>query len=334
MTDRDRFERNRGQRREEQDSSSDFYNDDRSFGSLGQSSRGRSGFYNEDSSSRSGRGGYSRLGGAGEEDYERRGGQQQGSRDYGREYGDERGYYGSERSYGQERGGYGQERGGYGQERGGYGQERGGYGQERGGYASDRDRDRYGQDRSQFGGQYSQRDWGQQRGDYGQGGYGGGQAGYGGGRNQFPYMGNAYSSQRSFEEGSQGTRYGYGQPSQGSQYGQRSERGRFAGQGPKGYKRSDERIREEVSDALMMHPEIDASEIEVKVSDGEVTLTGTVQEREDKWLAEQLCEGIPGVRDVSNSLRVKRSNEREASSSNESARVCKRPREACLKSRA
>jgi osmotically-inducible protein OsmY len=262
MNDRNRFERNRGQRNEEHDWNSDYYNDDRSFGSRGPGSRGRSGYFNEDSNSRFQRGGYSRLGGAGEEDFERssQGGYQSWP-DYGRDYSDERSYYGSDRSYGQERGSYGQERGNYGQ-------------------------------RGQLGG---------------------------GGRNQFPYMGNAYSSQRSFDEGSQGTRYGYGQPSQGGQSGQRSERGRFAGRGPKGYKRSDERIREEVSDALMMHPDIDASELEVRVSEGEVTLTGTVTEREDKWLAEQLCEGIPGVRDVSNGLRVKRSNEHEGSSTNDTS---------------
>ena len=45
-------------------------------------------------------------------------------------------------------------------------------------------------------------------------------------------------------------------------------RGPFAGRGPKGYHRSDERIREDVSDRLTDHPDIDATEIEVTVHEG------------------------------------------------------------------
>ena len=45
--------------------------------------------------------------------------------------------------------------------------------------------------------------------------------------------------------------------------GRRSGRAAYAGRGPKGYRRSDERIREEISDRLTEHDELDASEIEV-----------------------------------------------------------------------
>ena len=51
--------------------------------------------------------------------------------------------------------------------------------------------------------------------------------------------------------------------------------GRHRGVGPKGYVRSDERIRELVCDDLMDDPWLDASRIEVAVKDGEVTLSGT-----------------------------------------------------------
>jgi hypothetical protein len=68
-----------------------------------------------------------------------------------------------------------------------------------------------------------------------------------------------------------------------------------------------------------MDPEIDASEIEIKVSEGEVTISGTVQDREDKWRAEQLAESIPGVREVNNTIRTKRSGSEQSSSANDSS---------------
>lgn len=83
-----------------------------------------------------------------------------------------------------------------------------------------------------------------------------------------------------------------------------STRGRFTGRGPKGYVRSDERIQEDVSDRLEQHGEIDASEIEVRVASGEVTLEGTVEERRTKRLAEDIIETCPGVKQVHNRIRV------------------------------
>lgn len=79
-----------------------------------------------------------------------------------------------------------------------------------------------------------------------------------------------------------------------------------AGKGPKGWQRSDERIRDEVSEALARHPGIDASEIEVEVDGGEVTLRGQVDERRAKRLAEECAEDIFGVEDVQNQLRIRR----------------------------
>lgn len=79
-----------------------------------------------------------------------------------------------------------------------------------------------------------------------------------------------------------------------------------SGKGPKNYARSDERIREDVCECLTYHPNVDASEIDVVVKDGEVTLTGTVTDRQSKRVAEDITEGVRGVRDVHNQLRVVR----------------------------
>lgn len=79
------------------------------------------------------------------------------------------------------------------------------------------------------------------------------------------------------------------------------------GKGPKGFKRSDDRIREEVSEALFHDHAVDASEIEVNVNDGEVTLSGTVSDRRMKRLAEDCVDNIIGVKDVRNEIRVQSS---------------------------
>ncbi|PVM87244.1 BON domain-containing protein [Caulobacter radicis] len=81
------------------------------------------------------------------------------------------------------------------------------------------------------------------------------------------------------------------------------------GRGPKGYRRSDERIREDVSDRLTDDGWLDASFIEVAVKDGEVTLSGTVHARDDKRRAELLAESVSGVDNVQNNLRLDRGTE-------------------------
>lgn len=80
--------------------------------------------------------------------------------------------------------------------------------------------------------------------------------------------------------------------------------GMFSGRGPRNYQRSDERIREDVNERLTIDPRIDASEIDVRVQNGEVTLSGTVDDRRTRRLAEEIIEDLPGVRDVRNDLRV------------------------------
>ena len=80
--------------------------------------------------------------------------------------------------------------------------------------------------------------------------------------------------------------------------------GRFTGRGPRGYQRSDERIREDVCDRLTMHGDIDASNVEVEVVGAEVTMRGMVDSRSSRRLAEDVAEAVPGVRHVHNEVRV------------------------------
>jgi hypothetical protein len=80
--------------------------------------------------------------------------------------------------------------------------------------------------------------------------------------------------------------------------------GPHAGKGPKGYKKTDERIYEEVCELLMSHPLIDARDIEVSVKGGIVTLSGTVTGRPSKRLSEDLAAAVPGVSDVQNQLSL------------------------------
>ena len=81
--------------------------------------------------------------------------------------------------------------------------------------------------------------------------------------------------------------------------------GHHRGRGPRNYVRSDERIREDVSDRLTDDRGIDASDFEITVSDREVTLSGTVSTRFEKRRAEDLAEAVSGVTHVQTNLRIR-----------------------------
>ena len=81
-------------------------------------------------------------------------------------------------------------------------------------------------------------------------------------------------------------------------------RGQYSGMGPRGYRRSDERMQEDINDRLTWHGQVDASEVMVDVKDGIAKLTGTVNSRYEKRLAEDIAESIPGVVDVENNLKI------------------------------
>jgi hypothetical protein len=96
--------------------------------------------------------------------------------------------------------------------------------------------------------------------------------------------------------------------------------GPFTGVGPRGYQRSDERIFEDINERLTQHGQIDASDIEVEVHNGEVTLRGAVDNRRTKRLAEDIIDDIPGVNDIYNQLRVRQTENRMAGTGKEQRR--------------
>ena len=120
------------------------------------------------------------------------------------------------------------------------------------------------------------------------GGFGGGPMGSGGRQQQSRY----------------GSTERYGSPQYGEPGSFRSSSGRHTGRGPKNYQRDDTRIQEDISEQLTRHPDIDPSEVEIMVSDGEVTLTGVVESKQVKRMIEDIAESSSGVTDVQNQLRV------------------------------
>jgi hypothetical protein len=122
--------------------------------------------------------------------------------------------------------------------------------------------------------------------------------GFGGGSDR-PYGSSVYGGQtgRGFQQEPSGGRGGSDMSSSG--------RGPFTGKGPKGYKRSDDRIKEDVCECLTEHGDIDASDLDVQVREGEVTLSGTVSDRRQKRMVEDAVEQRMGVGHVQNNIRVK-----------------------------
>jgi osmotically-inducible protein OsmY len=239
----------------------------------------------------------------------------QGSRG-GREYGE----------YGQERGGWGSgmgRRGGFGSrerfDEGGAFEGRSGM-ENRGEYEG-----RWGRSRGGVGRDFDDRDVDEQeygwRGRYGrQGEYSGGyetSRGPGEGRN-WGVGGSSDISRRGMMRGYGYTgeyggswQYGRGANVYGESTGYRGSSGtvgagqNFIGKGPRGYRRSSEAIRDEINERLTRHPDIDASDVEVRVEGSEVVLTGVVEDRRAKRLAEDIAEEVWGIDDVRNELKVR-----------------------------
>ncbi|WP_437528709.1 BON domain-containing protein [Sorangium sp. So ce726] len=84
---------------------------------------------------------------------------------------------------------------------------------------------------------------------------------------------------------------------------------RAFGRGPKGYKRSDARIQEDICEVLSGRDDIDVSDVTVQVENNEVLLEGTVPQRHHKRIIELVAEGTRGVEDVHNRIRVQRATE-------------------------
>jgi osmotically-inducible protein OsmY len=81
------------------------------------------------------------------------------------------------------------------------------------------------------------------------------------------------------------------------------------GKGPKNYVRSDQRVFEDVCEALTQQDTIDASDITVTVEQGAVTLDGSVATAHMKGLAEEAIIDLPGVKSVRNTLRAMNNKE-------------------------
>lgn len=86
--------------------------------------------------------------------------------------------------------------------------------------------------------------------------------------------------------------------------GPNAPRRRYRGVGPRGYQRADQRIQEDVCERLTDDEHIDASDLDVKVENGEVTLSGNLRSRRAKRLAVQIAEQTSGVKDVHTAIRV------------------------------
>ncbi|RYF94507.1 MAG: BON domain-containing protein [Caulobacteraceae bacterium] len=160
----------------------------------------------------------------------------------------------------------------------------------------------YDQNNRYYGAEWSDRDSYDARRADSRGGYRGAQDRSGG-----DFRGGGYGE---YGRGSQarygaGRDTGFGDPNPYVQAATDGEtQGPHRGRGPADYRRSDDRIREDVNDRLTEDAHLDASGIQVAVQDGEVTLSGTVDSRHAKRHAEDLADRISGARHVQNNLRV------------------------------
>ena len=73
---------------------------------------------------------------------------------------------------------------------------------------------------------------------------------------------------------------------------------------PKGYTRSDERIREDICDRLS-EADVECEEVTVTVRSGEVTLAGRAPSGDARREIEQIAENVSGVQDVTNQIRTR-----------------------------
>lgn len=98
------------------------------------------------------------------------------------------------------------------------------------------------------------------------------------------------------------------QPSQGWAGSAISEHTPPSGTGrmPKGYRRADTSIRDDVCERLYHRHDLDLTDVEVDVEDGIVRLQGSVTYRAMKHRIEDVASACLGVDDVDNRIRVRR----------------------------
>lgn len=93
--------------------------------------------------------------------------------------------------------------------------------------------------------------------------------------------------------------------------------------GPKGYQRSDERMKEDISERLFTAYHIDSSEVSVDVRGGRVALEGTVPSRHMKHAIEDMVDSCPGVMEIDNRIRVAGSSYQGSSATSTSSPTVK-----------
>lgn len=207
--------------------------------------------------------------------------------------------YGSDREYGYP-GGYSSHQGGDPAAGRGIASRWGGYPNEQtngGDFAPDFEAGRYGSGRyaGGAGSSYS--------------GYGSGEYQSGGGRSGGQgMMGGEYGGGSQGWSGP-GAQSGSGYGGSGRYGGAASNLDRKNRKGPKGYERSDDRVREEIIDQLLTNAHVNLEDVSIDVSNGEVTLSGTVEDRRSRYDIEAIADGVWGVKDINNNLKVKNSRE-------------------------
>ncbi len=67
---------------------------------------------------------------------------------------------------------------------------------------------------------------------------------------------------------------------------------------------SDTELEQNVEDALLFDPATDSYEIDVSVSNGKVTLDGTVESWHEKQLSTKVAKGVAGVKEVTNDISI------------------------------
>lgn len=106
----------------------------------------------------------------------------------------------------------------------------------------------------------------------------------------------------------------YGQGSYGSEnqevdphdpWHERYKYGPHYHRGPRAHQRGDDKIWEDICDALANASDVNASEMEVDVEKRVVSLSGVVHTREEAWRAEKIVWDISGVEKVKNNIEIK-----------------------------
>lgn len=77
-----------------------------------------------------------------------------------------------------------------------------------------------------------------------------------------------------------------------------------SGMNADGLARSDDEIQQEINARLANHSTLGISNILVNVIEGKVALFGAVDSHEAKRLAGEICQGVSGVIDIQNELRI------------------------------